>query len=108
VKRNSFVKYFFIEKNVYLLIKFQKMSVIEIKSNIHHLIEQVQDNDFLVKIEGILANFVADKPIIWSSLHNELKQKLENAEKDSAEGRTSPHEEVVKKFRQRYAHLYES
>jgi intergrase/recombinase len=84
------------------------MSVTEVKSNIHHLIEQVQDNDFLVKIEGILANFVADEPIIWSNLPNELKQKLENSEKDSTEGRTSSHEEVVKKFRHRYAHLYES
>lgn len=84
------------------------MDTIEVKTNIHHLVEQVHDNDFLAKIEKILENFVADEPIVWQDLPDELKKQLENAEKDSVEGRTTPHEEVVKKFRQRYAHFYES
>ena len=84
------------------------MNTIEIQSDIEQLVKRVYDDDILAIVQKLLAKYADNEPIIWDELPAELQKKLEKAEEDSKAGRITPHEEVVKKFRQKYAHFYES
>lgn len=84
------------------------MSVFEIKSTIHQLVEKVEDEAILLKIEKILEDYVAVEPVIWEDLPAELQNRLDKSEKDAESGNVIPHDEIVNRFRKQYAHFYES
>lgn len=84
------------------------MSVFEIKSTIHQLVERVQDESILLKIEKILEEHVAIEPVVWDDLPIELQNRLDESEKDAYSGNVVPHDEIVNRFRKQYAHFYES
>lgn len=84
------------------------MSVFEIKSTIHQLVEKVEDEAILLKIEKILEEYATVEPVVWENLPIELKNRLSEAEKDSVTGNVVSHDEIVSRFRKQYAHFYES
>lgn len=84
------------------------MSVFEIKSTIHQLVEKVEDEAILLKIEKILEEHVAIEPVVWDDLPVELQNRLHKSEEDANSGNVIPHDEIVNRFRKQYAHFYES
>lgn len=84
------------------------MSVFEIKSIIHQLVEKVEDEAILLKIEKILEEHVAIEPVVWDDLPVELQNRLDKSEEDANSGNVIPHDEIVNRFRKQYAHFYES
>lgn len=84
------------------------MSVFEIKSTIHQLVEKVEDKAILLKIEKILEDYTAVETVVWEDLPVELQNRLDKSEEDAKFGNVIPHDEVVSRFRKQYAHFYES
>jgi hypothetical protein len=84
------------------------MSVFEIKSTIHQLVEKVEDEAILLKIEKILEEYVAVEPVVWEELPVELQNRLDKSEEDANAGNVILHDEIVNRFRKQYAHFYES
>lgn len=84
------------------------MSVFEIKSTIHQLVEKLEDEAVLLKIEKILEEYVAVESVVWDELPVELQNRLDKSEEDAKSGNVISHDEVVSRFRKQYAHFYES
>ncbi|MER0440267.1 hypothetical protein [Emticicia sp. W12TSBA100-4] len=84
------------------------MSVFEIKSTIHQLVEKLEDEAVLLKIEKILEEYLAVESVVWDELPVELQNRLDKSEEDAKSGNVIPHDEVVSRFRKQYAHFYES
>ena len=60
------------------------MTVTELKTNLHKLINRSQDKDLLSVVHDILEQREVSKPgDLWESLTEEEKEELLNAEKES-------------------------
>jgi hypothetical protein len=65
------------------------MSVIELKSELHLLIDKLQDMEILQNIK-----YLAEQANLVPMTIEELNERLNKAEQQSREGKTRSHEEV--------------
>jgi len=77
------------------------MTVTELKTNLHKLINRSQDKDLLSVVHDILEQREVSKPgDLWKSLTEEEKEELLNAEKESQNpSNLIAHDEVMKKYK---------
>ena len=79
------------------------MSSAELKLNIFRLIDQIEDQDKLSGAYKNLLAFLRSKNPAHSDLFRDLEESLAISEKQIKEGKTIPHEEVMKKYRAKYS-----
>ena len=77
------------------------MTVTELKTNLHKLIDSSQDEELLSVVHDILEQREVSKPgDLWNSLTEEEKEELLNAEKESQNpSNLIAHDEVMKKYK---------
>ena len=79
------------------------MSTTEIKSYLHQLISDMDDESLLNKAKSLLTSLVKGKEVdFWDELSDEDKADIDAGSKDIEEGRTFPHEEVMKEIKTKY------
>lgn len=73
------------------------MSVAELKTNLHQLIDDISDSKMLQAIYTLLSNKGEEKTDWWDELSVKEKASIERGLKNVKEGRVHSHSEVMKK-----------
>ena len=73
------------------------MDALELKSDIHNLIDKVNDLSILNTIKTLL-----NKQLVGDDLWDELPESIKIGLKQSIEGNTIPHESVMNEFKEKY------
>lgn len=76
------------------------MTVVEIKSNLHKLIDKIQDEQLLSTVHDFLKSREAIEPgKLWETLTQEEKEELLVSLEESEEDKNLlPHEQVMKNY----------
>lgn len=76
------------------------MTVVEIKKDIHDIIEDIQDKSILEELRLVLKDVQkADKQgDFWDELSPERQRSIDQALQEVKEGKTIPHSEVQKEI----------
>lgn len=77
------------------------MNTIELKSDLHNLIDKVNDISILNALKVILSKQVNDGDF-WDDLPLSVKQSIDESIKQSERGETVSHEEVMKDVKLKY------
>jgi predicted transcriptional regulator len=80
------------------------MEVSELRKEIIERINEIEDEQQLLRIEVMIENLLASTSKIdfWDELPDEVKKSIEAGLKDADEGRTTPHEQVMKEMRKKF------
>lgn len=78
------------------------MKAIELKSDLHHLVDKVNDVDILKAVKIILSREVKSKHDWADDLSNDLRAELDESILEAEQGKTISHEEALKQIAQRY------
>jgi len=77
------------------------MTALELKSDLHILIDKVNDVALLNKIKMLLSKQESDSDF-WNELPEEVRKSIEMSLKQADRGETVPHEKVINEFREKY------
>jgi hypothetical protein len=77
------------------------MTALELKSDLHILIEKVNDVNLLNKIRIVLSKQVNDSDF-WDELPEKIKKSIEISLKQADSSESVPHETVMSEFREKY------
>ena len=78
------------------------MNAIELKSDLHQLIERVNDHSVLEALKVILSKGSVRKGDWADSLNHSQKEELEASIEEADQGKTIPHAEAMEQIRNRY------
>jgi hypothetical protein len=83
------------------------MSTIELKSSLHDLIEDIEDNNILSAVYLLLAKQQnkADEKDFWDELPDYVKVGIEEGLAQSERGEGIPHDEVMKQIKAKYQRI---
>jgi hypothetical protein len=80
----------------------EMMKVIELKSDLHRLVDKVNDIDILKAVRIILAK-ESEHKLDWAdTLSDSLKVELEESILEADQGKTISHDEAMKQIKSRY------
>ena len=77
------------------------MTALELKSDLHILIDKVNDVSLLNKIKMVLTKQVNDSDF-WDELPEEVKKSIEISLKQADGDETVSHQKVINEFREKY------
>lgn len=80
------------------------MKVVELRSDLHRLIDKVNDVSILNAIKVILAKETEKKSDWADTLSDELRTELEESILEADKGKTISHDEAMSKIKNRYNH----
>lgn len=75
------------------------MNVIELKSNLHHLIDKINDKSILNAVRTILSKQVEKSADWWDTISNEERAEIEQGLAEADQGEVIPHEEIMAKYK---------
>lgn len=75
------------------------MNVIELKSNLHHLIDKINDKSILNAVRTILSKQVEKSDDWWDTISNEERTEIEQGLAEADQGEVIPHDEVMAKYK---------
>ncbi len=73
------------------------MNAVELKSDLHRLIDKVEDTTILNALRAILSKEVRDEDF-WDELPPSVKESVKRGMEQAKRGETRPHAEVMKKY----------
>ena len=80
------------------------MNVFDLKSDLHHLIDEINDKSILNAVRTILSK-QAEKSTDWAdSLDDNMRAELEASISEADNGEVISHEEAIKQIKSRYNH----
>ena len=79
------------------------MSSAEIKLDIIHLIDQIEDRDKLAQVYKKLLTFLGPAVEKGAALNENLEESLRISIQQLSEGKGIPHEAVMAKYRKKYS-----
>jgi hypothetical protein len=87
-----------------IFVKRNKMGTIELKANLHDLIENIDDKNVLNAIYILLTKQLKIKPKadFWDELPENVKNDIEEAIKEADLGKVYTHESVVEEIKAKY------
>jgi hypothetical protein len=81
----------------------EKMNTIQLKSDLHRLIDKTSDIDVLKAAKIILTKESKNSKVDWAdTLNSTLKNELEESISEADNGKTISHEEAMKQIKNRY------
>jgi hypothetical protein len=92
----GFVSYSLILKKIFA------MEYSELKSDLHRLIDMVNDEVTLYQIQSILEGHIEPEHDWADDISDELREALEKSIAQADAGNVISHEEVMKMFREKY------
>jgi predicted transcriptional regulator len=79
------------------------MNTIQLKTDLHRLIDQIEDNRLLQAVHVILAREVPqDHEVDWDSLSEARREAIQEGLDDIENGRVSSHKEVMQRIKSKY------
>jgi predicted transcriptional regulator len=80
----------------------EAMNTIELKSDLHRLIDKVNDISLLKAIKIILAKETTKETDWADTLSEDLRHELEESIAEADQGKTISHEDAMKQIKSRY------
>lgn len=74
------------------------METIKLKTNLHSLIDKIEDTELLEQLNKILNNSLSNEKVRWDSLSKEEKKSIEEGLRQLENGEGVDFEEVNKSF----------
>ena len=74
------------------------MNTLELKSDLHNLIDKVEDTTILNAIRAILSKEVREEDS-WDELPLSVQESIKRGMEQAKSGETRPHSEVMKKYK---------
>lgn len=74
------------------------MEALELKSDLHNLIDRVNDPAILSAVKAILSQQV-EEPDFWDELPERVQKSVQRGIEQAARGETKTHDEVMNKYR---------
>ncbi|QQS51177.1 MAG: hypothetical protein IPM71_00180 [Bacteroidota bacterium] len=81
---------------------FETMNTIELKSDLHRLIDRVNDVSILNAIKVILSRETVKKSDWADTLSEDIKAELEESILEADQGKTISHEDAMNQIKSRY------
>lgn len=78
------------------------MNAVELKSDLHRLIDKVNDVDILKAVKIILSKESKSRTDWSDTLSDRLKTELEESILEADQGKTLTHEEAMKQIKKKY------
>ena len=78
------------------------MSTLELKSNLHNLIDTINDSKTLKAIYALLSKKTKQKTDGWDTLTKQQQKEIEDAIHSLEKGEGIPHEKVMAKYKGKY------
>ena len=77
-----------------------KMRTLELKRNLHHLIDTIEDESVLEAIATLLSREAGSPVDFWDGLSPAQQAQIDEGRRDIAAGRKKPFSEILKKYAQ--------
>jgi len=74
------------------------MDVIELRTDLHNMIDKITDRDILNAVKTILKGKTARQNDWWETLSDEERAEIEEGVSQADSGEVIPHEEVMEKY----------
>jgi predicted transcriptional regulator len=74
------------------------MSTLQLKSELHILIDHLEDNDVLNAVKTLLGRSVDNNTDFWDELSESDKAEIKQGIEDIQEGRTYTYQEIFTKY----------
>lgn len=74
------------------------MNVIELRSDIHNIIDNITDENILQAVKILLSSNRVDKADRWETISEEERKEIEIGLAEAERGDVIPHEEVMEKY----------
>lgn len=78
------------------------MNAAELRSNLHNLIDTINDSKTLKAVYALIAKRTKQEADWWDELPDEVKADIEEGLKELDAGLGIPHDEVMKEIKSRY------
>lgn len=78
------------------------MNVLELKSDLHHLIDKINDKSILNAVRTILSKQAEKSTDWWDEISEAEKKSIEQGLAEADRGKFIPHEEVMKEVKAKY------
>ena len=75
------------------------MDVIELRSDLHNIIDRITDRNVLRAVKTLLSNKVIEKTDWWNTITEEERQEIETGLTEAERGEVITHEEVMAKYK---------
>ena len=75
------------------------MNVFELKSDLHHLIDKINDKRILSAVRTILSKQTEQSSDWWDTISDEERAEIEQGLTEADRGEVIPHEEVMGKYK---------
>ncbi|MCF8357089.1 MAG: hypothetical protein K9H48_21820 [Melioribacteraceae bacterium] len=75
------------------------MDVIELRTDLHNMIDKITDRNVLHAVKTLLAGKSVSQPDWWNTISEEEREGIEQGLAEAERGEVSPHEEVMAKYK---------
>lgn len=75
------------------------MNVFELKSDLHHLIDKINDKSILSAVRTILSKQTEQSSDWWDTISDDERAEIEQGLTEADRGEVIPHEEVMGKYK---------
>ena len=74
------------------------MDVIELRTDLHNMIDRVKDSEVLNAVKTLLKGKTARQDNWWDTISDEERAEIEEGVSEADRGEVIPHEEVMEKY----------
>lgn len=77
----------------------QIMDVIELRTDLHNMIDKISDSNILSAVKTLLSGKTAAQTDWWDTISDEERAEIEQGLAEADRGEVIPHEEVMEKYK---------
>lgn len=80
------------------------MKTAEVKTNLHQIIDSIEDNSLLNRVYSIISKLISSKQPVdfWEELSPEEKASIEEGITEADRGEFIPHENILREIQEKY------
>ena len=75
------------------------MDVIELRTDLHSMIDKITDSNILDAVKTLLSGKIDRQPDWWDTISDEERVEIEQGLAEADRGEVIPHEEVMEKYK---------
>ena len=75
------------------------MDVIEVRADLHNLIDKISDSNVLMAVKTLLSGKTESNPDWWDTISEDERAEIEQGLTEADKGEVTAHEEVMEKYK---------
>jgi predicted transcriptional regulator len=82
-----------------MVFKHVNMDVIELRADLHNMIDKITDSNVLNAVKTLLSGRTVSQSDWWDTISDEEREEIEQGLAEADRGEVIPHEEVMAKYK---------